>query len=313
MGLHRPYALLVPGQGYIPEVSYMASMLKYTEKLSHLLDEVDEALLPFYHQKFLSLLQSNDRNWAINTVNAQPAILTMTIFAHYLSKKLLGMDLAADADYILGHSLGEFSALTLAGAWDLATAVQIVHYRARLMLDLSFAEPHATYALLVSAKDLASVFRHHKVLANDNSPSQITISGKLTELDRIIDEINSSRRIIRRVVPISKSIPFHNEALGPVVKDLREYVAKFPINASFQYSKIISNLTALPPESAQEAIENACAGASKPVLWKDLIDYLATKEISGLKYLGPGEILSKMYKKDSRFEHAHVNEFEEAG
>lgn len=298
---------MVPGQGYIPETSFMTPMLKHKDKLSHLMDEVDEALLPFYRQKFLALLQSGDRSWAVDTVNAQPAILSMTYFAHHLSKELHGMDLASDASHILGHSLGEFSALMLAGAWSLDTAVQIVHHRALLMQDISFSEPHGTYALLVSAKDLASTFRHHKVLANDNSLNQITISGKLATLDRIIHEMNSPRRIIRKVVPISKCVPFHNEALEPMVKELKEYVAKFPVNPSFLYEKIVSNLTALPPRTALEAIENACAGASKPVLWRELIDFLAAKKISTLAYLGPGDVLHKMYKKDSRFEHSAIN------
>src|ERR1700741_5190502 len=174
-------AFIFPGQGS-QAVGMGRTLAEASKDARAVFDEVDEAL----GQHLARLMADGPADELTLTENAQPAIMANAV----ATLRAAGIDLSAKADFVAGHSLGEYSALCAAGTFDLATTARLLKLRGRAMQaavpvgqGALAAFPGADLAIAQASADEAAQ-GEICTIANDNDPSQIVISGHRTAIER---------------------------------------------------------------------------------------------------------------------------------
>ncbi len=229
------------------------------------------------------------------TRNAQPAILTTSIAAHAVWAARGG----PGAVFVAGHSLGEYSALVVAGALSLADAVRAVRARGTLMQEAVPAGTGAMAAVLgleadVVARICAEVAQDQVVSpANYNSPEQTVIAGDTAAVERASAKLREAGA--KRVLPLSVSAPFHCALMEPVKPRLAEVLARCTVSAP--RIPVVSNVEAAPNSDKARVVPLLLAQVSAPVRWVESIRALAAAGVTRVVELGPGRVLGGLVKR----------------
>lgn len=287
----RKLAMLMPGQG----AQYVAMGRKLCETYpaaESVFEEAGETL----SLDLKRLCFEGDLKELTKTENAQPAILTASVAAFRVYMDQFGIEPAVSA----GHSLGEFSALTCAGAIDFADSVRIVRQRGLFMQE---AVPHGVGAMVaVSDMDRVAVEEacakisaegHFVGVSNDNSPGQLVLSGHQAAVQAISEDLKTKGG---RVIPLQVSSPFHSPLMQPVAERMREELGKY----TFRRPKwdVLSNVSALPHEGAEQIAENLVNQIVQPVRWTECMAYLYAQGITHAVDVGPGHVLKNLMKNN---------------
>jgi [acyl-carrier-protein] S-malonyltransferase len=229
------------------------------------------------------------------TYHTQPALLT-TSLALYEAFKVKGVK----ADYVAGHSLGEYSALVAAGALSFADAVQIVRMRGQFMEKAVPGGQGAMAAVLGADKAaLAQLCTRisHEVgsveMANINCPGQIVISGTKEGVQAVVEQGKESGA--KRVIPLEVSGPFHSSLMKPAAEQLAEELLKITINKPSL--PVVANVTALPVEEPNRIRELLVQQVYSPVLWEDSVLWLISQGVDTFIEIGSGSVLTGLVKK----------------
>jgi trans-AT polyketide synthase/acyltransferase/oxidoreductase domain-containing protein len=194
------------------------------------------------------------------------------------------------ADFLAGHSLGEYTALFAAGVFDFATGLQLVKKRAELMAQANAGGMAAVLGITVPQirQLLQEQQFHHIEVANYNSASQTVLSGDLTELRRAVEVFSQHKA---RCVLLPVSAAFHSRFM----QDAEQHFAAYLQDVHFQppATPVIANVTARPHQAA--ALRQTLARQiTAPVQWHAGVDYLLAQGVTEFKELGPGNVLSKL-------------------
>ncbi|EMG48568.1 fabD Malonyl CoA-acyl carrier protein transacylase [Candida maltosa Xu316] len=297
------YALAFPGQG-IYKNGFLESVRHHQPLFQHYLDQIDETLNEnFSSHLFANESESDAKLWLGKTSNAQPATLASTYILLKLTEKLHNVSLVDNASFFLGHSLGEYTALVLSGIIDFSTGLKLVRKRGELMEELCHGGNYGMIALLVKPKFTDQVInsaQEHHVLGNINSPSQIVISGELTQLEKYIETLKKENKsALMRSVPLPVSIPFHTDILKPIVPELRGILTG---KLNKQKTPIVSNLDGEPSYEAESTVEKLLDANYQPVQWLKSMNYLEASPVETVFNLGPGTTLqgiNSRYKIES--------------
>lgn len=224
------------------------------------------------------------------TENTQPALLTMGIACYAAAKELL-----PKPSYMAGHSLGEYTALTVAGALDFATAVNLTRERGRLMFEAGLKAPGTMAAVIaMDEDDLQQLCEETGVyIANLNCPGQIAISGekeKIKEASRL-----AKQRGAKLVIPLQVSGAFHS----PLMKSAADRLALQITSASVLSPTIpvISNTEALPLTTADNVRNELTKQVCSCVRWEDSIRYMLSQGVDTFIEIGPGNVLTGLLKR----------------
>lgn len=278
------FAITCPGQGVLKR-ALLKPYLKFPIK--NVLNEVNEAL----GYDFTQQLVDNDEVWLKNTVNAQPAIFTITYLINHICTQHLGLRLDK-ASAILGHSLGEYSALCLNGTLSLPTTIRLVSLRGKLMGKLQ-NDDYGMKILMLRPNNFDQVQEYcleNGVLANINNSQQITISGFNEKLDLVIHYLKSNKLIMRSTnLPVQ--IPFHSSQLSQIEPELLKFLDSEPINPST--FPLIANLTG----EISHTITDTISVNSKPVNWVKSVNQLQNLGVSHIINLGPSNVLHNLNTK----------------
>lgn len=225
------------------------------------------------------------------TANTQPALLATSIAALRAAEEAGGA--LPEPAFVLGHSLGEFSALVAAGALALADALRLVRTRGELM---QAADPSGGMAAVLGL-DAEAVARlvvgSSVVIANDNAPGQVVISGPRDELSRVSEALVSAGA--KRVVPLRTSAAFHSPAMAPVAPRLRQAMDVVTFHA-LRYS-LIANVDAKVHEHAREMPALLEKQVSSPVQWVASVRRAVGEGASVFVEFGPGNVLTGLVKR----------------
>ena len=197
-------AFIFPGQGS-QAVGMGGALADASRAAKDVFDEVDEAL----GQNLFGLMREGPEEELKLTENAQPAIMAHSIAV----LRTMGVRLTDVAQFVAGHSLGEYSALCAAGSFDLATTAKLLKLRGQAMQQAVPVGEGAMAALLGAdlalAQKIAEAAAEGEVctVANDNDPSQVVISGQKSAIDRAIAMAREMGA--KRAVPLPVSAPFH--------------------------------------------------------------------------------------------------------
>lgn len=231
------------------------------------------------------------------TANTQPAILTASMAVYAALQEKIP---AVHADFVAGHSLGEYSALCAAGALTFADAVKTVRARGQFMEEAVPAGQGAMAAVLGMERDSlhevceqVSQSGHPVQLANLNSPGQIVISGS-AEGVRLAGE-QAKEKGAKRVMPLNVSGPFHSSLMQPAAQKLSAVLGTISVQAAKM--PVVANVTARPVFAAGEIVESLVNQVASPVLWEDSVLWMVEQGVTTFVEIGPGKVLTGLIKK----------------
>ncbi|MFC0271260.1 ACP S-malonyltransferase [Metabacillus herbersteinensis] len=232
------------------------------------------------------------------TYNAQPALLTTSIavLEHF---KTYGFQ----ADYVAGHSLGEYTALVAAGVLSFEDAVLAVKKRGEFMDEAVPAGIGAMAAILgMDSEPLTEITAeitqsgHPVQLANLNCPGQIVISGSAEGVEKA--SLLAKEKGAKRAIPLEVSGPFHSQLMEPAASKLKQVLSEL----SFQKADIpvLANVTAQPVTNPDEIQELLVKQLYSPVQWEESIRTMIELGVNTFIEIGPGKVLSGLVKKIDR-------------
>ena len=232
------------------------------------------------------------------TENTQPAILTVSIAA----LRALEAEGFPKADFVAGHSLGEYSALVAAGALSLTDAVKTVRARGRYMQEAVPVGVGAMAAILGAELDMVMTAcrdaAQGKVCsaANINSPGQVVIAGDSAAIDRAIGLLKE--RGARRAMKLNVSAPFHCALMQPAQERLAVDLDRIPFKSLA--TPIVTNVDAKAINLGAEARDALVRQVSQPVRWLQSVEFLISQGVQTLIEIGPGRVLSGLARQIDR-------------
>jgi len=220
-------AFVFPGQGS-QKVGMGGELAEASAAAREVFEEVDDAL----GQKLFAIMREGPDDQLTLTENAQPAIMANAIAVLRVLEKEGGIALAGKADFVAGHSLGEYTALCAAGAFGLADTARLLKLRGRAMQAAVPVGVGAMAALLGAdiekAQALADAAAEGQVctVANDNDPGQVVLSGHREAIERAIGLVKDFG--IKRGMALPVSAPFHCPLMQPAAEAMAEALDKTP-------------------------------------------------------------------------------------
>lgn len=285
-------AFVFPGQGS-QEVGMGEDLIKNYKEADELFNAANMALKN-EELDLKKLCFEGSEEELSKTINAQPAVLTMSIILY----KLLEEN-NIKPDIVAGHSLGEYSALVAASSIEFKEAVRLVRKRG---LYMQTATPLGTgsMAAIISLKKekieelIKRVSKFGTIeIANYNSPYQIVVSGKTEVIKKLLilgekeEEIN--------IVPLRVSAPFHSSLMKEAKENLASYIKN--INIKEPQIPVICNVTG-DYVKTEEEIKNALVEqVTNPIKWVDIIKRMNSEGINYFIEVGPGNVLKKLIKQ----------------
>ncbi len=231
------------------------------------------------------------------TVNTQPAILTTSV-AILKEVEALGIK----ADYLAGHSLGEYTALVAAGVLDFEDALWLVRQRGKYMQEAVPPGEGMMAAIIgLGEKEIEEACRRAAVegvvqAANYNCPCQVVIAGQTKAVQRAMDIAKEMGA--RKAIPLSVSGPFHSAMLMPAAQKLENALSSVTIRPS--RIPVVANYTAeleVEPQVIAHNLKNQVVSA---VLWQQSINKLLELGVTTFLEIGPGKVLSGLIRKIDR-------------
>jgi [acyl-carrier-protein] S-malonyltransferase len=290
-------ALVFPGQGS-QEVGMGADLVTQYPEAEATFALADE-LLGFA----LSDLCFNGPVDALNdTYNTQPALYVMGIALLRVLNATFQDELRPA--FVAGHSLGEFTALTAAGALSFTDGLRLVRERGRLMNEASQRAPGAMAAILGLeadvVRDLCAEASQQTgktlVLANDNCPGQLVISGDKAALDAALPL--ATERGAKRAMPLAVSVASHSPLMETITPDFRAVLDNTPFSAPAV--PVIGNVQAAPLASASAIRVELGDQLTSTVRWTESVQYMRARGIDQFIELGPKDVLSGLVKRIDR-------------
>jgi [acyl-carrier-protein] S-malonyltransferase len=289
-------ALVFPGQGS-QAVGMGVDLAAAFAAAREVFEETDDAL----GQKLSKLMAEGPIETLTLTENAQPALLANSIAVLRVLEREAGFELGKHADFVAGHSLGEYSALTAAGAFRLADAVRLVKKRGQAMQEAVPVGTGAMAALLnvelepglAIAADAAAETGLVCAGANDNGGGQLVISGHKEAVDRAI--AIAAERGIKRAVILPVSAPFHSPLMAPAAAVMAEELGR--IELAVPVVPVVANVIASAvrdPATIRRLLIEQVTGL---VRWRETVLYFKEQGVTEIVELGAGKVLAGLVRR----------------
>jgi [acyl-carrier-protein] S-malonyltransferase len=238
-----------------------------------------------------------------DTINAQPAILTLSVAClAALRERWQELGRAVSPVFVAGHSLGEYTALVAAEVLDFPAALRLVRERGRLMKETGEHRPGGMAAVVgLDREALEEICREAGecgiiVLANTNSPDQMVISGELPALDKAVELARG--RGARAVVPLRISIASHSPLMQHAAIQLAEIIAALSLQDPV--TPIVANIQGKILTTAEDIRQHMADQLCLPVEWTRSVREMIESGVDTFVEIGPGQVLSRLIKKISR-------------
>ncbi len=278
-------AFIFPGQGS-QSVGMGKALGEASAEARAVFEEVDEAL----GQHLSRLMAEGPQEELTLTENAQPAIMANAVATFRAS----GIELARKTDFVAGHSLGEYSALCGAGAFDVATTAKLLKLRGKAMQAAVPVGQGAMAALLGANLEMARAVAEEAArgevctVANDNDPGQIVISGHKGAIERALEI--AKEKGAKRAILLPVSAPFHCPLMRPAAEKMEQALADVRIETPAV--PVYANVTASPQRDPAEIRRLLVDQVTGMVRWRESVAAMAEDGVTqfvefGAKVLGP--------------------------
>ena len=310
-------AFIFPGQGS-QKVGMAAAFVNGFRAGIDIMEEVEDAI----SFKISKLIEEGPIEELTKTENAQPAIFAVSMACIAVLEKEFGYNIAKNVKYLTGHSLGEYTALCTAGVFSIHDAAKLVRARGEIMEKVC-SKNNSEYAMVallgIGVEDVENLVRpfqsgrHICVIANDNSQSQVVISGHKSAVRIVCEE---AKKIgVDKAMELNTSGPFHSPLMVEAAIEFDKIIATSIEFKDFKVP-VVMNITAQPLDRKEEVHNLLVRHMTGRVRWREISEFLVNNsEIEKIVEIGPGKLLSLMMKRSipeaNVFNIATVSQMEE--
>jgi [acyl-carrier-protein] S-malonyltransferase len=233
------------------------------------------------------------------TENAQPALVAVSLAAMRVLESEAGVDLAREAQFVAGHSVGEYSALAAVGSISLADAARLVRTRGRAMQRAVPAGAGAMAALIGVDFEQAAVIAAEAAqgqvcqAANDNGGGQVVISGNKAAVERAV--VIAKDKGVRRAMMLPVSGPFHSALMQPAADVMRDALARVSIKPPLV--PLVANVLARPTSDPAQIACGLIEQVTGTVRWRESVAFMAAAGVAIFYEVGAGKVLSGLVKR----------------
>lgn len=290
-------AFMFPGQGS-QAVGMGKALADGSATARAVFEEVDDAL----GEKLSAIMWDGPEDKITLTENAQPALMAVSLAVMRMLEKDHGVDLAQAAQFVAGHSLGEYSALAAAHALEVSDAARLLRTRGLSMQSAVPVGEGAMAAMLgISMEDagrLAEAASDAGVcqIANDNAPGQVVLSGSKAGVDKAVElakEFGAKRAILLNV-----SAPFHCSMMQPAAETMAEALAEVTVSAP--KVPVVANVLAAPifdPDDIRKRLVEQVTGT---VRWRECVGAMSAAGVDTFYEIGSGKVLCGLARQIDR-------------
>ena len=289
-------AFLFPGQGS-QAVGMGKALHDAFPAARAVFEEVDAAL----GEKLSTLMFEGDAAELTLTANAQPALMAVSLAALRALEAEKGVDVAREAAFVAGHSLGEYSALAAAGALSISDAARLLRLRGQAMQKAVPVGEGAMAALLGAEPEQAAKIAGEAAaaagalceVANDNGGGQIVVSGAKKAVDLAIEIAKENG--IKRAMLLPVSAPFHCALMAPAAEAMREALAQTEIRPPVV--DVVANVTAAPVRDPDQIRQLLVAQVCGTVRWRECMAFMHGQGVHLFVEIGAGKVLAGLVKR----------------
>ena len=286
------FSLVFPGQGS-QTIGMGKDFFENYDLVKDLFEEADESL----GTSLSKIILEGPKDELDLTINTQPAIFLISYSIFQVMKKEFNIDLD-NAKYFAGHSLGEYSALCAANYLSFSDTIKLLKIRGDAMQNAVPKGEGGMLAVLGSKveiiEDLLSENKNNFIaqIANDNSEGQIVLSGRNSDIEKLI-HVLKSKNIKNIKLPVSA--PFHCKLMNNATEIMRNEIQKLDFQDS--KNKLISNVTAKEILDKEELKTLLIDQIENRVRWRESVDHMIKKGVNNFIEIGPGKVLTGLIKR----------------
>lgn len=287
-------AFVFPGQGS-QAVGMGKTLAADFTAARQVFEEVDAAL----GSKLSSIIFDGPADTLTLTENAQPALMAVSLAAIRVLEDEAGLDLARDAQFVAGHSLGEYSALAAAGAFTITDAALLLRTRGQAMQKAVPVGAGAMAALIGLEFDVASAVAAEAAqgevcqAANDNGAGQVVVSGTKAAVERAVEIAKTKGAKRAMLLPVSA--PFHCALMQPAADVMAQALAK--VSVKRPSVPVVANVLAKAIDDPAEILRALVAQVTGTVRWRESVVYMAGAGVTNFYEIGAGKVLSGLIKR----------------
>jgi [acyl-carrier-protein] S-malonyltransferase len=287
-------AFIFPGQGS-QAVGMGKALADAFPAARAVFEEVDAAL----NETLTKVIWEGPAETLTLTENAQPALMAVSLAVMRVLETEAGVDLARDAQFVAGHSLGEYSALAAAGALSVGDTARLLRIRGRAMQKAVPVGTGAMAALLgldfEQAVTVAGEAARDQICqaANDNGGGQVVVSGDKAAVERAV-EIAKGRGA-RRAMMLPVSAPFHCTLMQPAADVMAAALAAVRVKSPAV--PVVANVLAKPVRDPADIVAALVAQVTGTVRWRESIVFMANAGVTRFYEVGAGKVLSGLVKR----------------
>ena len=293
------HAFIFPGQGS-QSVGMGKLLAEEFPQAAAVFAEVDDAL----GQKLSTLMFEGPDTDLTLTANAQPALMAVSMAVMRVLEAEAGLDLARDAQFVAGHSLGEYSALAAAGAFTLADTARLLRLRGEAMQKAVPVGEGAMAAILglefgpvaaVAAEAARQLYLEAAICqaANDNGGGQVVISGTKSAVEKAMELAKAAGA--KRTLLLPVSAPFHCALMQPAAEAMAAALADVKISAP--RVPLVANVLASPITDPADIRQRLVEQVTGTVRWRESIAFMAAQGVATFYEIGAGKVLSGLVKR----------------
>jgi [acyl-carrier-protein] S-malonyltransferase len=287
-------AFVFPGQGS-QAVGMGKTLAANFAAAQQVFEEVDVAI----GSRLSNIIFEGPADALTLTENAQPALMAVSLAALRVLEGEAGFVLARDAQFVAGHSLGEYSALAAAGAFTVADAARLLRTRGQAMQKAVPVGMGAMAALIGLEFDAASAVAAEAAqgevcqAANDNGAGQVVVSGNKAAVERAVEIARAKGAKRAMLLPVSA--PFHCALMQPAADVMAEALAKVSVRPPTV--PLVANVLAKAIEDPAEIVRSLIAQVTGTVRWRESVVYMAGAGVTNFYEVGAGKVLSGLIRR----------------
>jgi [acyl-carrier-protein] S-malonyltransferase len=287
-------AFVFPGQGS-QTVGMGKALAENFSAARQIFAEVDAAL----GAKLSTIIFEGPADALTLTENAQPALMAVSLATMRVLEAEAGLDLKRDAQFVAGHSLGEYSALAAAGALSIADTARLLRTRGQAMQKAVPVGVGAMAALIGLEFDVAAAVAAEAAqgqvcqAANDNGAGQVVVSGDRAAVDRAVEIAKAKGAKRAMLLPVSA--PFHCALMQPAADVMAQALGQVSVKPPVV--PVVANVLAKPIQDAAEIVRALVAQVTGTVRWRESVTFMAQAGIKTFYEVGAGKVLSGLIKR----------------
>lgn len=282
--------MLFPGQG-VQYINMLSCFFKKEKLFQNTFNEASE----YIGCNLIKLIQEGPLKKINNSTYTQPIILTASIAIYKFWKKCNGKN----PSFMSGHSVGEYSALVCANALKFSDALRILSLRGKYMQKVTLNRSYLVKAIIGLNKNIikkiCKKYTSNTVsIASINSDNQIIISGDNIHVHQA--SVDCKKKGARCILDVNLNIPVHSDFMKPVAKKIQHILKNIEIKKP--KIPVINNVDVKCEQNSKNIKKALIKQVYKTVRWKEIIDFIQSKNIFTMLEIGPNKILTNLNKKN---------------